>query len=371
MSAIRIVLFKSFVLPFYKQNAGLFAFLLFVMVAAVGRANGVGLLEYHFSLIKGILTDVQFFLFVLCMWFLYALKCAQFVVDKMGQPDYIFLSLLSIEKPITVFVHLFIVQIMILLPVLLYAAIVVWLGLHHHGLPHSIIILLFFAFILFFIVIWNQHALSNPDKRRSSIFSNFLSFNTYGLYWLFLFRYIKTSRKLLFLGIKTASCLILFGLIAGQSGNRSGLQMTILFYSFGLLGHGVLIYTLRSMEEIDLSFYRGMPVSLLQRFKQYALFYFIIFIPEIVVILFLTPTYITYANAALLVFFGYTVLLFLNSLLFISLFRKFDYLKIVTGLYLFIFMAVLMEILPVLCFGLLFASVYIFFHYYYRWSASF
>ena len=368
MSITRTVLLKSLVIPFYKQNAGLFAFLLFIMVAAVGRANGVGLLEYHFSLIQGILTNFQFLLFVLCAWFLYALKCSQFIVDKLGQRDYVFFSLLSLKKPITVFGNLLLVQILILLPVMLYAAINLWIGVLHHWWAHGIVIMLFFAFISIFSVIGYQFRLSYPGIQRSSVIRNLLSFKRYSSYWLFLIRYIRTSRKLLFLVIKTGSCLILFGLIYGQSVDRSGLQMTILFYSFGLLGHGVLIYALRNMEETDLNFYRGMPFGRFQRFRQYALFYFLVFIPEIIVIVFLTPFHISYANAILFIFFGYSVLLFLNSLLFIRFFRKFDYLKIITGLFLLIFIAVLAGIFPGLCIGLFLVSVYIFFSYYYRFE---
>ena len=50
------------------------------MFGVVGRANGVGLLEYHYSLIQAIMTNIPFLLFTLGAWFLYALKCAQFVV---------------------------------------------------------------------------------------------------------------------------------------------------------------------------------------------------------------------------------------------------------------------------------------------------
>ena len=65
MSTSHDLLMKSIVRPFYKQNAGLFAFLLFFMFAAVGRANGVGLLEYHLSLIQGIMTNRPFLIFTL------------------------------------------------------------------------------------------------------------------------------------------------------------------------------------------------------------------------------------------------------------------------------------------------------------------
>ena len=124
------------------------------------------------------------------------------------------------------------------------------------------------------------------------------------------------------------NCLVLYGLLRNLSGDHSDLRMLILFYSFALLGHGVLIYIIRTMEESDLRFYRSLPYSLLQRFLQYALFYLFLFIPEIVVIISLTPDHIPFPDAILLVFFGYSILLFLNSLLFIRFFKPSDYLKI-------------------------------------------
>ena len=357
MSITGTILMKSLVKPFYRQNAGLFAFLIFIMVAAVGRANGAGLLEYHLSLIQGIMTNFPFLLFTLCAWFLYAVKCMQFIVDAFGKRDYGFLSLLSLKKPAYVYSMLLVVQVMILLPVLLYAAIAVWIGLIHHWWLHIIIVLLFFLFLSISGAGRYQFVLNHPNKHQSSAFRNVLSFSKHSIYWLFFLRYIWTSRKMLFLVIKISSCLILYGLIFGQSGDHSGIQMVILFYSFGLLGHGVLIYIIRGMEEISLAFYRGLPISLAQRFLQYGLLYFFLFIPEIIIIEWLTPAYISYSDAILFIFFGYGLLLFLNSLLFIRFFRKLDYLKIVTGLFLIIFIAVLTGIFPALCGGLFLLSV--------------
>ena len=95
LNITRTILYKSFVQPFYKQNAGLFAFLVFIMVASVGRANEVGLLEYHFTLIRAMLTDNKFLAFVLIAWFLYALKCEQFMADKLQGKNYAFITVLN------------------------------------------------------------------------------------------------------------------------------------------------------------------------------------------------------------------------------------------------------------------------------------
>ena len=368
MSTELTIFRKSLVTPFYKQNAGLFAFLIFIMFGVVGRANGVGLLEYHYSLIQAIMTNIPFLLFTLSAWFLYAFKCAQFMLDIFGKKEYIFLQVLTQKKPVYTFWKMLVVQTMLLLPVLLYALISIWIGVLHSWWLHGFIIVIFLLFLSFAGSWWYQYILYRPDKRILPVPWKMYSVAAYSFYWLFLIRYIWNSRKTLFLVIKMVSCLVLYGLLRNLSGDHSDLRMVILFYSFTLLGHGVLIYIIRAMEESDLRFYRSLPFSLLQRFLQYALLYLFLFIPDIMVIVSLTPDHIPFGDSILLVFYGYSILLLLNSLLFIRFFKPSDYLKIQSGIFLIIFITVLTGTLPGFCAGLFFISPYIFFRHYYQFE---
>jgi hypothetical protein len=358
------ILKKSLVSPFYKQNAGLFAFLIFIMFGAVGRANGVGLLEYHYSLIQAIMTNFPFLIFTLSAWFLYAFKCAQFMADILGKKEYNFLYILAHKKPGYTFWKMFFVQTMLLMPVLIYAFISIWIGILHSWWLHVFIVLLFLLSLSFAGSLWYQHLLYRPGKRLLPASWNVHPVSASSFYLLFLVRYIWNSRKTLFLVIKLVNCLVLYGLLRNLSGDHPDLRMMILFYSFALLGHGVLIYLIRAMEESDLQFYRSLPFSLLQRFLQYALLYLFLFIPEIIVIISMTPDHIPLAETILLVFYGYGILMLLNSLLFIRFFKPSEYLKIQSGVFLFIFITVLTGTFP----GLFFLSPYIFFRYYYRFE---
>jgi hypothetical protein len=366
MNITKTILIKSLVYPFYRQNAGLFAFGIFIMVAMVGRANGVGLLEYHLSLIQGLMTNLPFLLFVLVAWFLYALKCQQFITDTLSTQDHNFLFLLSLKKQAPVFRMLLIVQILLLFPVLIYAFIALWVAVVHHWWPHITIIVFFFILLSLGGAMRYQFLVNHPEKKISF----FLRTPRLSLkrYWILLFRYIWSSRKILLIAIKVSTCLILYGLLYDPGKEHSGLQMVILFYSFGLLGHGVLIYDVRHMEESRFAFYRGLPVKLFQRFLQFVVFYLLLLIPEITTILWLAPANISYGNALLFISFGLSTLLFLNSILFIQFFKKLDYLKIVTGLFLFIFIVVLTGVFPVFCIGLFLLSGYIFFRHFYRFE---
>jgi hypothetical protein len=190
------------------------------------------------------------------------------------------------------------------------------------------------------------------------------------LYMSFVLHYINTRRKMLFLAIKLFSCLFVFGMLLNHARDDSDMSMFLLFYSFGLMGHGVLIYKIRQMEESNLGFYRGLPVSLSARLFQYAALYLILLIPEIVIVVLMTPAHLDYANALLLIFFGWGILLLLNSLLFIRLFNPFTYLKIVSVIYLMVFVAILTGLTIPFTICLFLISVYLFSRHYYRFELA-
>src|SRR3954464_496924 len=96
MSIQRSLLFKSLVTPFYRQNAALLIFIYYIMTLAVGRANGVGMLEYHYSLIRGMLTEPSFLLTIFGVWLAYAIKCGQFVISTLRKPAFSYLYQLSL-----------------------------------------------------------------------------------------------------------------------------------------------------------------------------------------------------------------------------------------------------------------------------------
>jgi hypothetical protein len=144
--------------------------------------------------------------------------------------------------------------------------------------------------------------------------------------------------------------------------------MVFLFFSFGLLGHGVLIHQFREIEETRLTFYRTLPVSLLKRWFQYAWLYFLLFIPEIITIAVLTPKFLTYAEALRFLFFGYSLLLLLNSLLFIQFYKMVDYLKMIVGIFFIVYISVLTGIVLWLSVFSFSVSIFILFTNYYRYD---
>lgn len=367
----RTVLFKSIVKTFYRQNAGQLAFLFFITVISVGRANDVGLLEYHYSLIRGMLTNPSFLCVVLLAWSVYAWKCVRFVAYILQRPECSFLSLLSLPGARQVYGWLLFVQGMLFLPVSLYALIVLGVGFHAHWYAPSMVVLVYILAVCGISAAWYLRLLHTPGMAVRGPGWGRLSLGRQRSYRSFLTWYVLTSRKTLLLVTKLYSCGVLYLIMRGSAPDRYDLQMVLLFYSFGLLGHGVLIHLVKRMEETRLDFYRGMAVSLQERFIQYGGFYLILLIPEILTIGWFTPGVLRYPDAVLLVLWSYSILLLLNSLQLYPFPRMIDYLKAIGCIFFVIYLGVLMGIwfwLTLLFLGL---SVAIFWGRYYRRESLF
>jgi hypothetical protein len=161
---------------------------------------------------------------------------------------------------------------------------------------------------------------------------------------------------------------MLYLLMIKQTPSGDDLSMIFLFCSFGLLGHGMLIRQIREMEERELGFYRSLPISLLKRYLQYGCLYFLLFIPEIITIACLTPGYLRYQDAGLLIILGYSTLLLLNSLLLVRHFPVTTFLKVAVVYFFIIFVAVLSGTLLWLSIVSLLLSAISFFKGYYAYE---
>ena len=362
------ILIRSFVKPFYRQHAGFFVFLFIILFGAVGRVDGAGLFDFHFSLIRGMLNNPFAFLLVLFLWLLYAKKCGQFLLDILRRPEYSFLQIFSLVNSGKMYLLLTLVQVLFFLPIIAYAVIICITGIWLHAYMACGILLIYLVSLCLLSARWYQYRIQNPGLFEEIKTGKFLIKSLETSYFNFFLRYVGRYKKLLLTGIKIFSCGILYGMLVNQTGTHNEWAMMILFFSIGILGHGLLIHQIRDLEETRLRFYRSIPVSLFKRFSQYAAFYLILLIPEILTVVLLTPNYLKYSDAFLVIFFGYSMLLFLHSLLFIQFFPMKVYLKIILCLYLVIYCSILLSSFFWLCVFLLLSSLVIYRGRYYQYE---
>lgn len=370
MSITSKILYKSFVKPFYRQNAGLFAFIFILFFGVVGVVDGSGLLSFHFSLIKGMLGHYSFLLVVFFAWFLYAKKTEQFFSNNINHPEYSFIRILSQVEPKTIFGWMARLQFLLLLPIILYSAIVFATGIYLKKWAGCIAIVAFLLLLILAAAGWYTHQVLHPEKFKIKSPAKLPLKIPEIPYWTLLLRYVLKEKKILFLGIKLYSCLILYEMVIHQTLVEYDLSMIYIFFSIGILSHGLLIHHIRNLEESRLAFYRTVPRSILNRYMQYACIYFILLIPEFITILALHPHYLALKDSLLFILFSFTLVMFLNSLLFIQFFRIKDYLKIIVCIFLLIYLCVLSSTIPVLIVFFLLSSIGIFQNRYYLFERS-
>ena len=368
MKSTRYLLVNSLVKSFYRQHAAFFVFIFLLLFGVVGVVDGAGIIEFHLSLVRAILTNPLIFLLTLLLWLLYAKKCEQFIITTLGRSEFSFLQLLALIENRTLTGLLVIVQSLLFLPVIIYGLIIFIIGILSHSFWSSAILLTYLIVVTLISVRWYAYHLQggrihNEKKRIISQVSIVES-----SYWKLFIRYILYNKKLLFIGIKIFSCGILWCTLVNQTGTDYELNMILLFYCMAILGHGLLIHQIRDLEETRLTFYRSAPIPMGKRFYQYALFFFILLVPEIITIVLLTPKHLTYAGALLFIGLGYGLLLFLHCLLFIQFFPMKDYLKILLCLFLVTYSSVLTGTTVWFCLLLLLSSFMILRIYYYQFE---
>jgi len=339
------------------------------MTLGVGRANGVGMLEYHYALIRGMLTAPSFLITVFAVWLAYAIKCAQFVASNLQKPAYSYLYQLLLEDKKKVYRLLLQVKLMLFLPVLSYLIFVMGIGFHEHWYLPATLALLFNIIVCTLFAGWYLHLLHRQGQFPFVIKWKLPSLWKHKSYTNFLMRYVLEKGKMLFLVTKLYNCAALYLMLAGRDPARhSDIRMMALFFSAGMLGHGILVHRLKEVENKGMSFYRGLPVSISRRFAQYCLFYLCLFLPEIITIAARTPSCLLYEEAGFFIFFGYGILLLLNSLQLYNYPNLKTYLVNVTQLFFAVIIAMVSRQLYALSIIFFALAVILFFYRYYRFE---
>ncbi len=324
------ILFQLFVKPFYKENSGVFIFIFAMMFFIVSEQSGAGLYEYHYSLCKGMLSNNIFLFSVSFVWLLYSGKCVAFVSLLFNKPEYNFSSIYNSfvkSKRVGLF---FIVQAWLMLPILVYALFILHCGLKQHFYG-SLFFVFFFLFALCFLpAMWYVHLLKYQQKKTMIPAVSLISFiRIFPTYQAILLQFVVSKQKILWIGLKLFTCGIIYMISRnGFISEHDEIGILFIFFNFGILANGVIVYRLRQFEQTRLFFYRGLPISYLKRFINYSILYFILLIPEFITLMMLVPKHLEFIIALRFALCSYSLLLLMNSITFIQNFALKDFLKI-------------------------------------------
>ena len=360
-----------FIKPFYKENAGVIAFIYTMMFFVVSTVDGAGMFAYHYSLVSSMLASPFVYCLVLFLWFLYARKCMVFVSDIIRSPQHSFLYIInSISAKKRLFLFLF-TNAFLLLPVLLDDLFIMYAGCHQQAYLATAFVVFYLLLLCIAMAATHVRVLNNPHRNARVLpKKTHARFGFSSRYPFVLLSFIANEHKAIWIGVKIYSCGVLYLITRYNTTTDYDTLIAFLFFNFGILSNGVLVYLTRQFEESSLTFYRSLPVPLSKRFANYVLLYAVLLLPELITAFSLLPVHLHSIDAASFVLCACSLLLLMNSLLFLSDFSTKEFAVVLVGV--FCVQYILIPTAGYLFLSILFfiAAVLLFFTGYYRFERN-
>jgi len=362
------LLVKLLVLPFYKENTGVFFFLFVILFGVVNMVDGAGIFEYHYSLAKGMLAGATFMLPVLAAWVLYLRKGVAYVTGQLQKPAFSFLHILRAVTPVQQWLLWLGVCAALFAPVLLYLVWLVYVGLGQ-GLIAGTAVAVAGALLMCMVAAAQlRYRLSHLHSRAAEGggpgFTGRITLSYPGILLL----QAAHTQKILWAGIKIYSCGVLYLVARNNTAQVYDISFPFLFFNFGVLVNGMVIYRLREVEETQLQFYRSLPVPLLRRWLGYGILYGVLLLPELITLAALTPLHLHGADAWRIAGVACSTVLLMHAISLLRAFKAGQYLKILALLFGVQIAFVIYS--EWLCMSLLFlvAATLLFYYGYYRYQ---
>ncbi len=328
-SIIRL-LHRSVISPYYKQYAGFFLFLFFVLFGTQRSFEDAVL--FHSAIMNTILTSKMFFAIAMTFWLLYSLKVLHFIYSTVNKTQYLFLQVLHSLSYTKRFSYIFYQQAILLLPVTIYFLFVIVFGLYHqHYISVAGIILIGLLLWLLSAVIavqllktaGNNHTVGITQK-VIRIFPN----NLIGFILKFCTQHIFSSLAT----IKLISFFCLYGL-ARLDNEVYEQRILWMIYISVLVGHGVIVYKIHEFTETGLTILRNMAYPIIKIILSLLAVYTILLIPEIWALKSIATHQNQIVDYSWLIIFGPCFLLLLHSLLYTDQQKLEHYFSLLFGIW--------------------------------------
>jgi uncharacterized membrane protein len=359
-SPLTNVLLKIFARGFYRAHGGMFCFLLFVMFGMVEPSQ---LLNYHKTLMLAFITSPLMMAVVFLVWLIYTFKCWHYIAGQVFalHQQFLFYSSSSYQKP-KQFISWFILQANISLPVLVYAAISMGVGVKHHFYLPVVFILLYLMLLtalsaLFYMRLVNQLV----DGSTQSIILKLTKSWKKPYFSLFIY-HVFDQLKLKYIITKTLSYLIITGVFLMFADVSHDIRVAGIALLAIAVSHSVMIFDERQFEETFLIFAKGLPYSRLKLFMRFLAVYFALLLPEAIwlFVRFSPPM------ALGLLTFGLSLTVLFHSLLYKLGLDMEKYMSWILGLFMVLFWVIMFKLIWPLMVLILLVAYWIFYSNYYR-----
>ena len=271
---------KLLISKFYKMNAGFFLFLFIILF---GILPGPDTIRLHRGLMSAATSSPAFAAVAAIIFLLFNFKCISFTYKEMEQPENGFLYNMQGISNARQFLLFAYYHASVYSPFLMYALIMARVGFQeHHYLLASFTII--WQLIICGIAVYLYFSkLNNTWKNPAFTLPSITLFpdKNFSFYLLYHSLY---SRKGAFIAIKIFSLLALQFLVVLNADKTSRENVCFLIL-LSISAHALLpVYYVQFMEG-ELPFLRNLPLSILKRLSIYIITYSVIFIPELLFLL--------------------------------------------------------------------------------------
>lgn len=273
------VLYTLLVNKFYKVNAGFFLFLALVLFGILPAADT---LHLHRGLMLAATSSVTGVGIASCIILLYASRCLFFTLRELSLPELTFLHNMQALKDPRQLLYLGMVFSCTYLPLFIYAGITAWLGLTQGNYIYSLLLLLILltTIIICTYIIFRR---INGTYKESKLKLPDFDLPEKG-YYSFLLHYSIHEKKGVLVAIKFFSILALQLLVALNADKASKENICFLMM-LCISAHALLPVHYTRFIEGQMPFLRNMPLTLLRRYSLPAFSFAVIFLPELLFLL--------------------------------------------------------------------------------------
>jgi hypothetical protein len=364
MKKIVQVINRSVVQPFYRQHAGLFLFLFFLMFGIQPTAQEA--FRTHYYLMHLILTSGNFFLLAIIIWLIYTIKILLFSRNCLQKEAYDFIYQLNALPAQSRFLILLRSAILLMAPVTCYGLATIYVAIREQLVLAEIFVLLAIVLLHLFLIL-NTMQLLNGGKAIQEVKKTSPLFPLPKAFFGFVLRGIFRNQWVTVLIIKLLSFFSLYLFTNIDSPLFENRVLWLIFLT-SLIGHSFLIFRNFNFIETELQFFRNMPQAQVTTFFSLFFIYTILLLPEMWALRGVSMVQDQSWEYLWLVLTGPTFLLLLHVLLYSESMKIEEYLKLLFGVWIVFFFLSFSSwhwLLPLIC--TLFSAA-IFFTSYYQYE---
>jgi hypothetical protein len=363
MGAVVRVLHKVLVKKFYERNVGLLFFVFYLMFGVVESNQ---LINYHRSLIYGVLTSFVFLAGVMGVWIMYSAKYLQLVLSELAEPHNQFLNDYSRLSKGQQFWPMLLSIVMMDQPVLLYSVFILAVGIFSQQYVAVLLVFVFHSAKLVGSTWVVLRRVNSLHERKATKLLPSIQWPWKKYFPFFYIGHFTNQLPLALLFTKIFSLFAIIGFMqitTDHYENRTALMGLL----FGLMAHSVIIFESRRLEETYLIFAKGLPLSMFKRFLFISLFYAILLMPELVL---MAINHIVWFDLLFIALFAVFYLVYQHTRLFQGSLTIDSHTTFTFGLFLISFMLVLFKLYWLEAFVLGILGFYQYERDYYNFEAS-